>query len=214
MENSDLKPKLLIVTDTYYPKVDGTLKFIEEFIKRADQDFEISLLVPYLGIKKSIGNQVNITYLDISNLWHISDYPSIKLSSSNLKKIKNVIKEADIVFIQGPALASYLGIYYSHRYHKKTILYTHTIAWELFEKFFPELLKKLFSGLIRKISIFIYNRCDEILIPYHDLKLQLSEQGIKTEMVIARLGVDTEKFSPLLEKNLAKLKLGISPEKM
>ena len=37
------KLKLLIVADTYYPKVDGTLKFIEEFMKRAQETFDISL---------------------------------------------------------------------------------------------------------------------------------------------------------------------------
>ena len=46
------KPKLLLVADTYYPKVDGTLRFIEEFIKRAHRDFDLSLLVPDYGIKR------------------------------------------------------------------------------------------------------------------------------------------------------------------
>ena len=46
------KTKLLITADTYYPKVDGTLRFMEEFIKRSVNDFSISLLVPNLGSKK------------------------------------------------------------------------------------------------------------------------------------------------------------------
>ena len=51
MENID-KIKLLLIADTYYPKVDGTLKFMGEFLKRAENDFEISLLVPDFGNKK------------------------------------------------------------------------------------------------------------------------------------------------------------------
>ena len=42
------KPRLLLVADTYYPKVDGTLRFMDEFIKRAKRSFEISLVVPQL----------------------------------------------------------------------------------------------------------------------------------------------------------------------
>ena len=50
------KTKLLITEDTYYPKVDGTLRFMEEFIKRSANDFSISLLVPNLGSKKKSPN--------------------------------------------------------------------------------------------------------------------------------------------------------------
>ena len=140
------KPKLLIVADTYYPKVDGTLKFIEEFLKRSQDSFEVSLLVPYYGIKKG----KNVIYLDVSRIWKISGYSNLRLTFKNFRKLKKTIREADIVFIQGPAIISYLSIYYAEKYGKKTIFYTHTISWELFEKFFPYIFKKLFFRLIKR----------------------------------------------------------------
>lgn len=203
------KPKLLIVADTYYPKVDGTLKFIEEFLKRSQDSFDTSLLVPYYGIKKG----KNVTYLDVSRIWKISGYSNLKLTFKNFRKLKKAIQEADLVFIQGPALISYLSIYYAGRYGKKTIFYTHTLSWELFEKFFPAIFKKLFYRLIKKLSIALYNRCDEILAPYHELKENLQKEGITTEIDTARLGVDIEKFTPPPDKRLSKSKLHISPEK-
>lgn len=203
------KPKLLIVADTYYPKVDGTLKFIEEFLKRSQDSFDTSLLVPYYGIKKG----KNVTYLDVSRIWKISGYSNLKLTFKNFRKLKKAIQEADLVFIQGPALISYLSIYYAGRYGKKTIFYTHTLSWELFEKFFPAVFKKLFYRFIKKLSIALYNRCDEILAPYHELKENLQKEGITTEIDTARLGVDIEKFTPPPDKRLSKSKLHISPEK-
>lgn len=209
METLNQKPKLLIIADTYYPKVDGTLKFVEEFTKRADKEFDISLLVPYLGVRKNH----NISFLQISTILKLSGYPSIKLSISNLAVLKSHIKETDIVFVQGPALASYLGIYYGHKYHKKTLLYVHTLPWELIEKFSPKPFRKVFSRIVKKLSIAIYNRCDEIFIPYHELKQQLQDAGIKSEMTVARLGVDIDKFSPAKDKKTAKTNLGISTDK-
>lgn len=203
------KPKLLIVADTYYPKVDGTLKFIEEFLKRSQDSFDTSLLVPYYGIKKG----KNVTYLDVSRIWKISGYSNLKLTFKNFRKLKKAIQEADLVFIQGPALISYLSIYYAGRYGKKTIFYTHTLSWELFEKFFPAVFKKLFYRFIKKLSIALYNRCDEILAPYHELKENLQKEGITTEIDTARLGVDIEIFTPPPDKRLSKSKLHISPEK-
>ena len=203
------KPKLLIVADTYYPKVDGTLKFIEEFLKRSQDSFDTSLLVPYYGIKKG----KNVTYLDVSRIWKISGYSNLKLTFKNFRKLKKAIQEADLVFIQGPALISYLSIYYAGRYGKKTIFYTHTLSWELFEKFFPAIFKKLFFRLIKKMSIALYNRCNEILVPYHELKQNLLEEGVTTEINTARLGVDIEVFTPPPDKRLSKNKLHIDAEK-
>jgi len=203
------KTKLLIIADTYYPKVDGTLKFMEEFIKRADKDFEISLLVPDYGQKK--GN--NVTYLDVYKSINISGYPSIKFSKHNRDLIKEKIKKANLVFIQGPALASYLGMRYAHRYGKPVVLYIHTIVWELFEKFLPKMFKKIISRIIRKKSLKYYNWCNEILVPYHDLKVQLQNSGVDTEISVAKLGVDIFKFSPVHDKKAWKIKFGIAPEK-
>ena len=205
-----MKPKLLLVADTYYPKVDGTLKFLEEFMKRSEPDFDISLLVPFLGERR--GQQV--TYLTPSTIFAVSGYPSMKFSVSNFNKIKSAIKQTDIVFVQGPALISYLSIYYGHKYQKKTLFYTHTLAWELFEKFFPPLLNTLFLSVIKRLSIAAYNLCDEILVPYHDLKKELQTAGVRTQLTVARLGVDIELFNPPKDKRLSKEKVGINYNKM
>lgn len=203
------KLKLLIVADTYYPKVDGTLKFIEEFMKRAQETFDISLLVPYYGTKKG----KNVAYVEVSKIWKVSGYANLKFSLSNLRKIKTAIQEADLVFIQGPAMISYLSIYYARKYNKKTFFYTHTISWELFEKFFPGILKKLFYSIIKKISIALYNRCNEILVPYHELKELLEREGVRSEITIARLGVDIDLFNLSSDKKSSKKEMGLDPQK-
>ncbi|MEK6969499.1 MAG: glycosyltransferase [Nanoarchaeota archaeon] len=203
------QPKLLLVADTYYPKVDGTLKFIEEFMKRAQDSFEISLLVPDYGVKKGR----NVTYIEPSKIIKMSDYPSIKFSFKNFSLIKKAVKEADIVFVQGPALISYLSIHYAHKYHKKTVFYLHTLSWELLEKFLPRIISKIFSRIIKKISISFYNDCQGIFVPYYDLKDYLIKEGVKTEIVTARLGVDIDLFHPPQDKQLSKKKIKIGPEK-
>ena len=202
-------PKLLIVADTYYPKVDGTLKFIEEFMKRTQNSFQTSLLVPFLGKKRG----ENVTFITPSKIFSISGYPNMKLSFKNIRKIKETIKKADIVFVQGPALISYLSIYYSKKFKKKTIFYTHTIAWELFETFFPPLINKIFFNLIKRGSIFLYNRCDEIFVPYRELTDHLKRAGVKTKMNITQLGVDISIFTPSENKKEDKQKMNIPSDK-
>jgi glycosyltransferase involved in cell wall biosynthesis len=203
------KPKLLIVADTYYPKLDGTLIFVEEFIKRTKDDFQLSQLVPDLGLHKG----KNVTYLDTYKKIQLSGYPSIKFSFSNRKKIRNAVKNSDIVFVQGPGLASYWAIYYGKKYAKKTYFYLHTITWELFAKFLPPLFNKMFFNFIKNFSVKSYNRCTEVLVPYHGLKDQLTHSGVHTKISVARLGVDIDRFQPTKNKQKSKIKLGLDPNK-
>jgi glycosyltransferase involved in cell wall biosynthesis len=200
--------KLLIVADTYYPKVDGTLRFMEEFITRA-KEFDISLLVPHLGKKKG----KHVTYLTPSRWFSLSGYPSLRLSLSNFHKIKQAVKKAEVVFVQGPAMISYLSIYYAYRYRKPVVFYLHVLSWELFEKFMPRVLSKMFFKIVKKVALWFYNRCSEVLVPYRDLKTQLERAGVRIPITIARLGVDIQRFTPA-DKQLSKRKMGINPDEM
>ncbi|HLC52143.1 MAG TPA: glycosyltransferase [Candidatus Nanoarchaeia archaeon] len=202
-------PKLLLTADTYYPKVDGTLKFMEEFIKRSQQTFEITLLVPFLGKKQG----ENVIYLEPSKRINLSGYPLMKLSLRNFNKIKKTVKDSDIIFVQGPALISYLSIYYGFKYQKRTVFYTHTIAWELFEQFAPPLLNKIAYNIVKRFSIFFYNHCNEILVPYEELKLELRRSGVRTKITVAKLGVDIDIFSPDENKSYWKSKIGLPADK-
>lgn len=210
--------KLLIVADTYYPKVDGTLKFMEEFLRRAKEDFTISLLVPYLGSWKKTRNLPAVTehiiYVQPSQLFQISGYQNMKMTFRNFKRIKQAVQRTDLVFIQGPALLSYLSIYYARKYNKNTIFYVHVIPWELYARFIPRLIRRPFLTLFRKIAIAYYNRCDEILVPYHELQHQLKNEGVKTTISVATLGVDIQTFSPAKDKNISKQKLAIPLDRL
>lgn len=212
------KPTLLLIADTYYPQVDGILKFMEQFIARSRTLFDLYLLVPDFGGRKreSKENEKKATYVALSRFISLSGYPSLQFSRQNIHKIKTALQQADIVFIQGPALLSYLGMYYAPKFRKKTIVYLHVLPWELFAKFTPPILNKLLAFIVKKVSIRLYNRCREILVPYPELKEYLQQQGVRTTITVARLGVDINQFTPAQNnqnKEEWKQKMGIPPEK-
>lgn len=207
--DSTMKPKLLLVADTYYPKVDGTLRFMEEFINQASEAFDISLLVPQFN---GSAEKKGVTFLSTWKWFSLSGYPSIALSWKNLKRIKVAIQKADIIFIQGPALLSYLAMYYGQKFQKKTIAYLHVISWELFAKFMPKLFHHGTSHLIKRVSLFFYNHCSQVFVPYEQLEQQLREEGLTVPIKIAQLGVDIHRFVPSLHKEQSKEKIGIPPD--
>ena len=208
------KNRLLVVSDTYYPKVDGTVMFIDEFLRRASPSFDLNLLVPDFGKHKSVKN-VDVEYLPVSKIIKpLPTYPAIKMSFGNLKKIKKAVKGTDLVFAQGPALASLLAIRYGRKYKKRTFFYTHVLPWELLEQSKRTFWSKLAANLVRKVSMYFYNKCDKVLVPYHDLKDQLKKEGVRSEIAIARLGIDIERFSPTKNKSASKKKVGLNENKL
>ncbi|MBU0459342.1 MAG: glycosyltransferase [Nanoarchaeota archaeon] len=204
------KPKLLIAVDTYYPKTDGTLRFVEEFVKRIKEDFSYHLIVP--NLQKKNDNEKH-TFLDMSKLIGSSGYKSIKISSKNMKKIKHEVKKSDLVFAQGPAAISFLAIDYAVSNKKKCVFYMHVNLFEFFENFidnsFTRTIYHSTKFLIRKII----NSCSLILIPYPELEAELREEGITAEIKVARLGVDIERFSPSTDKIASKKKVNLPENK-
>ena len=201
-----MKPQLLLVADTSFPKVDGILRFMEEFISQASDTFSISLLVPRLGEQRGY---LPTTFLTPWKGISLSGYPTIALSWKNLRKIKEAVAKADIIFIQGPALLSYLAMYYGKKMKKKTVAYLHVISWELFSKFLPKALHRITYAVIKKISLFFYNHCTRILVPYAGLAHQLQEEGIRIPIQVAQLGVDIHRFVPSPHPKVSKENIGI-----
>ena len=56
----------------------------------------------------------------------------------------------------------------------------------------------------------MYNKCTVIIVPYHELRKHLQEEGITTEMKVARLGVDIDLFSPSKDKKKSKESLKLA----
>ena len=204
-----MKPKLLVVSDTYTPQVDGTVRFIEEFMARAGDSFSLSLLVPRVG-KKNRKFPQKTYFLETSKILKpLPAYPSIKLSFSNFHTLKAAIREHDLIFVQGPALTSIIATLYASYYHKKVATYLHVIPWELFEKSSNLPLRHVLAYIVRKLCVYAYNRSNLLLVPYPQLQTDLKRKGLTVNSQIAKLGVDIALFAPLRNKEAIREKLNL-----
>jgi len=205
------KTKLLIAADTYYPKVDGVLMFMEEFIKRSENDFDIRLLVPKYSDKQK-SKFTKTIFLDLSKRIKAFTYEPIAISRINRRKIKKEVKEADIVFIQELGPVGFLTFRQAKKQKKKIIFYIHNTPWEFLSKHYK--LNKYILQIVKKYFIRIYNKANLLLVPYNDFKTELQHLGIKAHMEVARLGVDIERFKPSDLKMRAKARLKLGDQKI
>ncbi len=203
-----MKPKLLIVSDTYHPKVDGTVRFIEEFTTRAKHDFSITLAVPQFTPES---REATVLLPVASWLRPLPAYPSVNLfSRKTWRAVSQQVQQADLVFVQGPSLGSLLAIFYAKRFQKPCVLYLHVLPWELFAQGSTLPGKSFLAKLAKKVFLYLYNKCTLIILPYAELQQQLQ---LKAPTTIAKLGIDISRFSPVERKDEAKAKLGIGKDK-
>ncbi len=200
------KPRLLVAVDTYYPKMDGTLKFVEEFAKRASDTFDLTILAPDFGVRHRNAQEI---LLPVSRILKSSGYSSIKISWGNIRRIKDAVKYSDLVFVQGPALISFLAVIFARLYGRKSIGYMHINVWDFFRNFLNTLPTKIAYVFFIPLIRWNINNLSLILIPYQELEEELRRRHIHTPVQVARLGVDINLFSPPYHKAEWKRRAGI-----
>jgi len=209
------KKKLLIATDTYYPKKDGVLIFLEKVVPALTDEYDITIVAPVFdkGKFRQIGD-AKVVGFPVSEKLKMADYNSVKISKKNINRLKQLISEADIIWSQDLAFLGALSIYYGKKYKKPVFNYIHQVTWEHFVNvlFTSKLLKKTLSFTVRRAVKSLYNKCSVLMVPYPDLARELESRNIGSRKVIIPLGVDTNEFKPPEDKYLAKRKVGFDPK--
>tara|TARA_B100000902_G_scaffold183937_1_gene176514 strand:- start:170 stop:1324 length:1155 start_codon:yes stop_codon:yes gene_type:complete len=213
--------KILVVSDTFYPRMDGIIRFITELNKRIDKKYKLKFLIPKLKDSQYFVKKYNfdVSYCPTYN-FSIAEF---KPGKPVKKIITDEIKNSDIVFVNtpgGPIGAS--SIYRSKKLAKPVLGYAHTIDWELFPVFGDafnlfnkpiKLKSKSISRLINPILKRNYNKLDYIIYPNELIKRKYENFGIKVKSKILPLGVDKKKFKKnYIDKLKIKKELNLKKE--
>ena len=201
--------KILFVSDTFYPRVDGIIRFMEEMHSKLKDKYDITLLVPKLegGSIKANKRNMDVVYCPTFK-FSIAEFKPSKPIGSIVKK---AIDNSDLVFVNtpgGPLGAS--SIYHASKKGKKIISYAHTLDWELFP-FATDRpnLKKILVPILKRI----YSKSDFILVPDELIAKEYRKIGIESEFRVLPLGADVRKFKEnIFDRFIVRKELGIDKE--
>jgi len=205
--------KLLITTDCFFPVKAGIERFLIEVIPKLKNEYDIKIIAPKNKTNKNFPKEyegVEIIEVPFSK-FSFSDF---KVPRFAFKKIKEAVNNADIIFNNSIGPIGMLSIFYANKKHKKIISYIHSIEDELVADSLTsnKFLKIVIRSITKIFLKYFYNRCSLLLVPSKKIAEILKTKGIKTKKAVVPLGVDHEKFSPVMNKRDAKLKLSIEPE--
>ncbi len=198
---------LLVTTDCVLPRWDGIARFLSEIIPELKKHFTVTILAPEFGGKPFTVPGVRIIKLPVYSL----KFGDIYFSRFKYKLIKKEAGKADLIFNQTIGPIGICAIIAGHG-KKNLVSYVHSIEWELASegaKHFHRLIK----FFVKRLARYLYNKCGMLMVPSREVKSLLEKNKIWTKKEVVKLGVDAEKFKPLFDKNKAKEKIGISPNK-
>lgn len=197
-----MKKKLLVTTDSFLPRWDGISRFLAIILLNLRKKFEITVASPEFR-----GRLKKVEGIDIIR------FPLVKIRFGDIyfaipKKMKQLIKDSDVVFNQTIGPIGKSAIKNARRQGKPVVSYVHSIEWELASKSVKR-FKKFVEWWIKRRARKLYNKCSLILVPSKEVKNILTRIGITTKKEIVKLGVNTDRFVPAQDKFAVRKKLNI-----
>lgn len=206
-----MKKKLLITSESFLPRYDGVSRFITELVPYLTDEFDITILAPdyrkiYKKEKLPKISKVKLELVQVSSL-KLWEYNPARLKPF---KIIRLIRENDIVFVNGCGTLGSAAIMLAKLLGKPILNFVHVIDWELIPKYVPSkwLKKPLYfmSSIYAKI---FYNLSDLLILSSEEIAEKLSLKRIIAPKTIINLGVGTKKFKPARNKQAHKKKYNL-----
>ena len=196
-----LKQKLLIATDSFLPRWDGSVRFLLDIIPCLVNQFDITVLCPKFHGEVKLNANLKIVRLPIKKL-NREGYSKV-----SLKPINDLINNSDIVFVNslGPIGKNCVNIAYKVR--KPVISYVHHIYWELLSQ--NRSLEPIIKKSVLLATKNLYKKCSLLIVPSIHTANLLENELIKTPKVIVNAGINTGKFLPVANKENAKEFIGV-----
>ena len=187
------KKKLVIATDNFLPRWDGIARFLSEIIPRLHTHYDITVIAPDLGTYED--PNIKLVKIPLMKLVKVGDFRMPKIRK---RIISNIVKDADLVLSQtiGPIGKTAIDAAVHHK--KPVAAFIHSIEWELLPRAMGNVLLKKYTQMIAKyFARKMYNKCNLLIMPSHNVSELFLWNNIRAKSTIVHLGVDTGKFKPI-----------------
>jgi len=185
-----------MISDVYFPRINGVSTSIQTFRQRLiHKGHEVVLLAPDYKLDHDDDDE-NIIRIPSTKV--IFDPEDRLMHTGPIRKLTASLKsrEFDIIHIQTPFVAHYLGLHLSRELDVACIETYHTFFEEYLYNYVPLLPKNWLRALARKISVRQCNSVDHVVVPSTAMQEVLEDYGVTTDTSILPTGIEAESFKP------------------
>jgi 1,2-diacylglycerol 3-alpha-glucosyltransferase len=185
--------KILMLSDVYLPRINGVtfaIKGIRKSLSR--HNIDIDLIVPCYN-------------RDMEETPGIIRVPSYKIPFSPEDRLINyramrstvmsIASNYDLIHVQTPFVAHYIGVQAAKRYNKPVITTYHTLFEEYFQHYLPFISQKFLKRFVKRISRHQCQGLNGVIVPSQAIYDRLHEYGVTTPLHQIPTGIDVGHFS-------------------
>jgi glycosyltransferase involved in cell wall biosynthesis len=185
--------KILFISDVYFPRINGVSTSIETFRRNLRAlGHTVHLIAPDYQAPSS--DETDILRVPAK---HLPFDPEDRLMSYGwvMKNIDNLRSEQyDIIHIQTPFVAHYLGTKLSRLLNVPCVETYHTFFEEYLYHYIPVVPKSLMKHVAKRFSRHQGNSLDGMIVPSHPMLRVLKDYGVTTRSEVIPTGIEPASF--------------------
>jgi len=185
--------RILMISDVYFPRVNGVSTSIQTYRQSLQQQgHHVTLIAPCYGSEQDDDEDI----LRIPSRKVMFDPEDRMMKYGEVIKMLPGLRERnfDLIHIQTPFVAHYLGVRLARELGIPHLLTYHTFFEEYLYNYIPFLPKGWLRFVARRFSRSQCNQVDGIVVPSSPIEERLRDYGVESNIVRIPTGLNMSRF--------------------
>jgi 1,2-diacylglycerol 3-alpha-glucosyltransferase len=185
--------RVLIISDVYFPRVNGVSTSIQNFAGQfVDKGHEVTLIAPDYGHAEP--EPFSVIRIPSRHLFFDPEDRMLRWGLVREYHSRLAAAQFDIVHIHTPFIAHYLGLGLARRLSLPKMVSYHTFFEQYLDKYVPLVPSALLRLIARRFSKAQCNDVDLLAVPSWAMMKVLRGYGITTPAEVVPTGIDLNRF--------------------
>jgi 1,2-diacylglycerol 3-alpha-glucosyltransferase len=187
--------KLLMLSDVYFPRVNGVSSSIRTFARELERlGHEVTIVAPAYGANDDQG-EFDLRRLPSRVIFFDPEDRLIKADALRAAERELAAEPWDLIHVHTPFRAHRLGVRLARRLGTPLIETYHTFFEEYAANYLPWLPSPMLRALARSFSRRLCHETDHLIVPSRQMADVLARYGISTPITVLPTGIDLAEFS-------------------
>src|SRR6185369_16526469 len=184
--------RILMVSDVYFPRVNGVSTSIETFRRTlAEHGIEVRLVVPRYGDEAEEAGVVRVAGRPVPG-----DREDRLVGWRAMHRaVLEAARDCDLIHIQTPFIAHYAGLKAARRLGLPVVATYHTLFEEYVQHYAPFLPAGWLKEQARAFSRRQCNALDRVIVPSTAMRQRLNAYGVSVPLHVLPTGIPTSRFA-------------------
>lgn len=204
---------ILMVSDVYFPRINGVSTSIQTFREELELlGHKVVLIAPEYPHRQA-GDEPGIYRIPSRGVWGDPEDRMMKMDVAMERLDELRQQQFDLVHIQTPFVAHYLGLKIAKKLNLPTVVSYHTFFEEYLFHYFPFAPREFMRYIARRFSRSQCNQVDGLVVPSTAMKQVLENYGVTKRMHIIPTGLKLNPASQTVDADVVAAfrgKLGIA----